>query len=395
MLYQFTFKNFKSYKDETVFDMRAENIKEFEESLLIDKNEETLLPVSVIYGPNAGGKSGLLEALVCLITIVLKPKRMLEKNDYRKNNRTFAFYNNIKPYKFDDESINKPTEFEIYFSTENNEYRYNLSIFENKIINESLYKKEFKAKKPAKIFERNKNSIDLGEMLKKLNISKNVNENMPYLTYISITNNINVINDVMNWFENITAMNYAKDFERNITILEGESKELLLAIMEGIDIDICDYRTEEKEDDEKKFKDKYLKNYAKISFVEHKSLIKNINKLLEKGYSNSDVSIILTHGSEEDVISFTERERVRYLEEFLNFPYAKIKYYDRYIAYTDETGEDEKTTVIHVNLNMDKKEYERDRAEKKLLMKLQEAEEAVKDGEGWLDLDELKALVGE
>ena len=101
-----------------------------------------------------------------------------------------------------------------------------------------------------------------------------------------------------------------------------------------------------------------MKNYAKISFVDHKSLIKNINKLLEKGYSNSDVSIILTHGSEEDVIEFTKRERVRYLEEFLDFPYAKIKYYDRYIAYTDETGEDEKTTVIHVNLNMDKKEYE-------------------------------------
>ena len=40
-------------------------------------------------------------------------------------------------------------------------------------------------------------------------------------------------------------------------------------------------------------------------------------------------------------------------------------------------------------------DYERDRAEKKLLLKLQEAEEAVKDGEGWLNLDELKALVGE
>ena len=33
---------------------------------------------------------------------------------------------------------------------------------------------------------------------------------------------------------------------------------------------------------------------------------------------------------------------------------------------------------------MDFEDYERDRAEKKLLMKLQEAEEAVKDGEGWL-----------
>ena len=40
---------------------------------------------------------------------------------------------------------------------------------------------------------------------------------------------------------------------------------------------------------------------------------------------------------------------------------------------------------------MDIEDYERDRAEKKLLLKLQEAEEAVKDGEGWLNLDELKA----
>lgn len=44
---------------------------------------------------------------------------------------------------------------------------------------------------------------------------------------------------------------------------------------------------------------------------------------------------------------------------------------------------------------MDFEDYERDRAEKKLLMKQQEAEEAVKDDEGWLNLDELKALVGE
>ena len=44
---------------------------------------------------------------------------------------------------------------------------------------------------------------------------------------------------------------------------------------------------------------------------------------------------------------------------------------------------------------MDIEDYERDLAEKKLLMKLQEAEEAVKDGDGWLNLDELKALMGE
>ncbi len=42
---------------------------------------------------------------------------------------------------------------------------------------------------------------------------------------------------------------------------------------------------------------------------------------------------------------------------------------------------------------MDIEDYERERAEKKLLMKLQEAEEAVGDGEGWLTLDEVKQMI--
>ena len=44
---------------------------------------------------------------------------------------------------------------------------------------------------------------------------------------------------------------------------------------------------------------------------------------------------------------------------------------------------------------MDIEDYERDKAEKKLLEKLQEAEAAVKDGNGWVSLDELKTMVGE
>lgn len=42
---------------------------------------------------------------------------------------------------------------------------------------------------------------------------------------------------------------------------------------------------------------------------------------------------------------------------------------------------------------MDIEDYERQKAEKKLLMKLHEAEEAVKDENAWLSLDELKASV--
>ena len=44
---------------------------------------------------------------------------------------------------------------------------------------------------------------------------------------------------------------------------------------------------------------------------------------------------------------------------------------------------------------MDIEDYERDKAERKLLEKLHEAEEAVKDGNGWLTMNELKSEVGE
>lgn len=44
---------------------------------------------------------------------------------------------------------------------------------------------------------------------------------------------------------------------------------------------------------------------------------------------------------------------------------------------------------------MDIEDYGHEKAEKKLLMKLQEAEEAVKDGIGWLNMDELKAIINQ
>lgn len=47
----------------------------------------------------------------------------------------------------------------------------------------------------------------------------------------------------------------------------------------------------------------------------------------------------------------------------------------------------------YVLIDMD--EYEREIAEKKLILKLQEAEEAVKDGKAWLSLDDLKATMSD
>ena len=147
---------------------------------------------------------------------------------------------------------------------------------------------------------------------------------------------------------NITELGYSEKAAKKILFDDNEdyfmtvkNNKTLNAAIEGEDYQV-----------------KYIKNYAQIDYYDYKNLIKNVNKLLSKGYSNGDVNIILAHGNDEDITEFAKRERVRYLEEFYEYSYAKLKYYDRYLAYTDETGEDEKTTVIHVNLNMDKTEYD-------------------------------------
>lgn len=56
MLCQFSFENFKSFKDEAMLDFIAEPISEHKSSLVVDKiDKEKFLPVIVLYGPNGGG----------------------------------------------------------------------------------------------------------------------------------------------------------------------------------------------------------------------------------------------------------------------------------------------------------------------------------------------------
>ena len=67
MLCQFSFQNFKSYKDETTFDFRAMAIPEFQDALIRQEKAEDLLPVSAVYGPNGGGKTTLIKIILGLL----------------------------------------------------------------------------------------------------------------------------------------------------------------------------------------------------------------------------------------------------------------------------------------------------------------------------------------
>lgn len=241
MLCQFSFKNFMSYKDETIFDLQSEMLNEFEDSVISFENVSDLLPVSVIYGPNGGGKTNLLRALSCLISLVTKPIEDLKKN---RNNLILQQAVPCVPFELDAESKKEPTEFNIYFRTATNEFRYYIAILDDVIVSEVLHRRTLGGKKTAVIFEREGNEITLGASINKSRVSKDVNPKMPYLSFLAITYNFSVIAEVQTWFESCIIRNYANPMvEHNILISEDmKFKTDFIHLINDMGIDINNYR---------------------------------------------------------------------------------------------------------------------------------------------------------
>lgn len=241
MLCQFSFKNFMSYKDETIFDLQAEPLNEFSDSIIEFDGVSNLLPVSVIYGPNGGGKTNLLKALSCLISLVTKPIEDLEKT---RSDLILQQSMSCEPFSLDADSKNEPTEFNIYFRTQKNEFRYYIAIKNDIIVSEVLHRRSLGGKKTAIIFEREEGDIILGASINKARVSKDVNPKMPYLSFLAITYNFHVIAEVQMWFESCIIRNYANPIvEHNIMLSEDEQfKSNFIHALNDMGIDVSNYR---------------------------------------------------------------------------------------------------------------------------------------------------------
>ncbi len=246
MLCQFSFRNFRSYKNESTFDFQATAAPEFAESLIKQDKCNNLLPVSAIYGPNGGGKSNLIRALSALISAVVVPICELKQNHTKM---IFQHKQEVEPFLYDPISKNEPTEFRVFFRVPAYEYQYYLAFLNGEIAAESLSRKKIGGKKPARLFDREGGEIDLGPMLKKENVATNVNSKIPYLSFLAITYNIPVIAQVQEWFESCIIRNYAlQTTERQYIFLDDEEiKQEILLFLQNMDVDIEDYRFDEKE----------------------------------------------------------------------------------------------------------------------------------------------------
>ena len=250
MLCQFTVKNFKSIRDEVTFDMQAAAISEHEDRIIKDVDEELYLPVSAVYGPNGGGKSNVLEALHSLVTKILRPLYATSNNEEIAMKMKKLV---IEPFAFDEGTRNEPTEFELFFRTTMAEYRYELTVKKEVIEYERLDRIKLETGRKSALFERDEDEITLKGAFARLKTSDELSDTLPLLSYLGITYSKNeVVQDVLDWFdEEIDFLNYGNPMqELRMAISKSEDvKRLMLQMIQEMDLDIVDFRVEEKEND--------------------------------------------------------------------------------------------------------------------------------------------------
>ena len=124
MLLEFKVNNFRVFKDKNVFSMYKNQSNALNDTLIeVKRNREhfSLLPVKVIYGTNASGKSSILLAIDLLKKILLNKTLISNDKD--------SIYQNSLIYHFihDDKKYNEPISFYISFFN-NAKYEYELKI---------------------------------------------------------------------------------------------------------------------------------------------------------------------------------------------------------------------------------------------------------------------------
>ena len=242
MLVQFSFKNVRSFKEETVLDMTAVNAYKEHESNLIDWGlKEKFVRVASIYGANASGKSNLHLAMFLFQEIIG------ESFGSVGNGRETAISRYYDPFSFEDDNhIN--SEFQIIILLGDYEYRYGFEYNAVEIVAEWLYKKNLNTNRRAILFERSFNQIDFGATVRKE--CSLYQEQIPKETLVlSFFNKLNLKTDeyrkvyigIMN---NMVALS---EFYENKSYLEKylpqvieQDKEGLLRFLNAIDVGIKD-----------------------------------------------------------------------------------------------------------------------------------------------------------
>lgn len=194
MLLNFRCKNFKSFKEGFELNFRpVKRLTELNYSILSQKygdKEVYALPTSVLYGPNASGKTSVINALSCFKQIVTSGS--IEDAIDDSNNDHVSRHKELIPFFYAKKGI--PTFFEITFIDDGIKITYSLSFIINNDGNKRYINEETLIINDNTIFDRSKNSIDglnVSSIKDLLNKGYNIKDTEKHRKYIQ--NNINPV----------------------------------------------------------------------------------------------------------------------------------------------------------------------------------------------------------
>jgi len=235
MILEFSIANFLSYKERVTFSMLANTSSGLDDNYLIS-NDKKILKTAAIYGANASGKTNLFKILTVIILMLRS-----------SNNADINAKLPIIPFKFDKESRNKPSEFEIKFILENIRYVYGFIADKNQIIEEYLY--YYPNGRETKIFDRT-NVNDYSFPQKDANVLNDIAlKNAPNKFFIATATNwnyektkkpYNFLSMDINTFNNLGELRELafKQYLKN----ENKLKEFALDFMKKADFNIENYK---------------------------------------------------------------------------------------------------------------------------------------------------------
>lgn len=131
MLIEFSVTNFKSIRTTQKLSLVASSATELQKENTFTTNEKNiprLLRSAAIYGPNASGKSNLLEALIFMRWFILNSSKEGQEGEPVQ----------VTPFLLDNVSRHEPSEFEVLFLQDGIRYQYGFAVNNTRVVNEWL-----------------------------------------------------------------------------------------------------------------------------------------------------------------------------------------------------------------------------------------------------------------
>lgn len=238
MLVEFSASNYRSLRDRQTLSLAVAKGNELMESNTFETATHSplkLLKSAAIYGPNASGKTNLLDALYAMYDIVLE-----SASDYQPGDKLPVF-----PFQLDRAKSETPCEFEVIIVVDAVRYQYGFTASTGRIHDEWLY--AYPKGRPQCWFERAWDEVTkhyhwkLGNGLsgEKRLWKKLTRENALFLS-TAVQLNSKQLQPVFDWFKNKLHIIGIRDMPPNYSasLCKEEKKDQILKFLKKADLSI-------------------------------------------------------------------------------------------------------------------------------------------------------------